>query len=64
MLKQTWSVKQLAGILDVSKHTVYEWVRCNKVPYLRLGRGRIRFDPSEVSRVLRTRQDISCRSST
>ena len=53
MPTKTFTAKQLATILQVSTHTVYEWVRRNKIPYLRAGRGHLRFNPTEVGRALR-----------
>ena len=53
MPKKTFNVKELSMMLGFTKHTIYDWVRKAKIPYLRVGNGHIRFDPIEVGRALR-----------
>jgi excisionase family DNA binding protein len=53
MPRKVFSVKHLSNMLGFSEHTVYDWVKQGKIPYLRVGHGHIRFDPAEVGRALR-----------
>jgi excisionase family DNA binding protein len=53
MPKKILNVKALAAMMGVSRHTVYVWCREEKIPYLRLGRGQIRFNPDEVMQAFR-----------
>jgi excisionase family DNA binding protein len=53
MPKRTFNAKQLAAIMSVSKHTVYVWAREKKIPYLRVGRGHLRFNAAEVLQAIR-----------
>ena len=53
MPTKTYNVKELSGMLRVSEHTIYDWCRRNRIPYLRAGRGHFRFDLTDVGRALR-----------
>ncbi len=41
------SVSQLAEVLGLKQITIYEWVRENKLPFIKLGR-RVLFHPHDV----------------
>jgi hypothetical protein len=38
----------IARLLQTSRHTIYLWVRANKIPYFRLN-GCLKFDPALVA---------------
>jgi|TARA_B100000315_G_C14575227_1_gene587597 excisionase family DNA binding protein len=41
------SVNQLSDVLGLKKITIYEWVRDNKIPFIKLGK-RVLFHPSDI----------------
>ncbi len=47
------NVSQLADILGLKKITIYEWVRNNKIPFIKLGK-RVLFHPSDVEEFIKT----------
>ncbi len=47
------NVNQLADILGLKKITIYEWVRSNKIPFVKLGK-RVLFQPSDVEEFIKT----------
>ncbi len=46
-MEKLLNVNQLADILGLKKITIYEWVHCNKIPFVKLGK-RVLFQPSDV----------------
>ena len=46
------STRQLADMLDVSRQTVYNWVKAGRIPHTALSpsaeRGTIRFNPEDI----------------
>lgn len=46
------TTNEVARLLNVDRYRVYQWVRDNKIPYLRTV-GRILFDPNEIETWLR-----------
>lgn len=46
------SVKEAAHVLGVGQATVYEWVSSGYLPALRIGRGRIRIQPSALEALI------------
>ncbi len=46
-MEKLLSVNQLADILGLKKITIYEKVRSNKIPFVKLGK-RVLFQPSDV----------------
>jgi excisionase family DNA binding protein len=47
-MEKLLSVNQLASILGLKKPTIYEWVRDNKIPFVKLGK-RVLFKPSDIT---------------
>ncbi len=41
------SVNQLSDVLGLKKITIYEWVRDNKIPFIKLGK-RVLFHPRDI----------------
>ena len=52
-MEKLLSVNQLADILGLKKITIYEWVRINKIPFIKLGK-RVLFQPSDVEEFIKT----------
>jgi excisionase family DNA binding protein len=42
------TIDQVAIYLQVSKPTIYLWVKGNKIPYIRKSQGIIRFDKDSI----------------
>jgi excisionase family DNA binding protein len=42
------TIDQVAIYLQVSKPTIYLWVKRNKIPYIRKSQGIIRFDKDSI----------------
>ena len=47
-MEKLLNVNQLADILGLKKITIYEWVRSNKIPFVKLGK-RVLFQPSDIA---------------
>ncbi len=47
-MEKLLNVNQLADILGLKKITVYEWVRSNRIPFIKLGK-RVLFHPSDIA---------------
>lgn len=47
---------RLAEMIGVSKYTVYEWVKADKIPAHRLGVKLIRFDLEEIEEWLKAKE--------
>ncbi len=47
------NVNQLADILGLKKITVYEWVRSNRIPFIKLGK-RVLFHPRDVEEFIKS----------
>ena len=56
MKKQLLNVQEMTKKIGVNKYRVYEWIRENKIPYLKTVGG-IRFDPDEIDEWLRRHRD-------
>jgi excisionase family DNA binding protein len=46
-LDKLWTMKDLASYLKVKESVIGYWVRCRKIPHIRIGR-MIRFLPAEI----------------
>ena len=53
-MKKLLTVEELGRMLEVSKATVYRWVHCEFVPYLKVG-GAVRFDEEGIQKWLKAR---------
>ena len=42
-----FSIKEMANMLRVSEKTIYQWVACRKIPFLKIGK-LVRFSPTKV----------------
>jgi excisionase family DNA binding protein len=51
-MEKLLNVNQLADILGLKKITIYEWVRSNKIPFVKLGK-RVLFQPSDVEEFIK-----------
>ena len=47
------NVNQLSDVLGLKKITIYEWVRNNKIPFIKLGK-RVLFHPRDVEEFIKT----------
>jgi len=45
------TIKELSGYLNVSVHTLYAWVRKDRIPHLKLN-GLLRFDEEDIAKWL------------
>ncbi|MCB9073728.1 MAG: helix-turn-helix domain-containing protein [Bdellovibrionaceae bacterium] len=54
LIENLLTVKDVAQMLGVSPKTVYEWVKLNRIPAVRLGRA-LRFDKQKIAEWLRTK---------
>ncbi|USL33990.1 helix-turn-helix domain-containing protein [Priestia megaterium] len=63
MDKQTISVKEAAAYMGISKDLIYQLVRENKMPHLRLSR-RILFRKEALDRWLTTQESLSIQQNT
>lgn len=52
-MEKLLSVNQLADILGLRKITIYEWVRNNKIPFIKLGK-RVLFYPNDIEEFIKT----------
>lgn len=52
------SVNQIAQTLGVSSATVYYWVHCKAIPFLKVGK-HLRFDPEQVLEYFRQQTENS-----
>jgi excisionase family DNA binding protein len=46
-------ITELARGLSLPKGTLYNWVHQRRIPFVKLGRA-LRFDPTEIQRVIQT----------
>lgn len=49
-MKKPLKVEDLAELLDVSSAVIYDMVRRNEIPYFKVGRRLIRFQPSAIEK--------------
>jgi excisionase family DNA binding protein len=49
---QLIDINELSSRLSIKKGTLYNWVYLRRIPYVKLGRA-LRFDPSEIDRIVR-----------
>jgi excisionase family DNA binding protein len=54
-MTQLLTTKDLAELMQVKLRTIYRWVEKNKVPFIKLPGGDIRFDPDKIDNWLRMR---------
>ena len=57
MVTTYFTVKSLAEKFSVTEATVRKWVRLNRIPFIKLPTGAIRFDPQEIDRWLKGEED-------
>ncbi len=51
-MEKLLSVNQLSDILGLKRITIYEWVRDNKIPFVKLGK-RVLFHPQDVEEFIK-----------
>ncbi len=51
-MEKLLSVNQLSEILGLKRITIYEWIRDNKIPFIRLGK-RVLFHPLDVEEFIK-----------
>jgi len=54
-MEKLLSVNQLADILGLKKITIYEWVRSNRIPFVKLGK-RVLFQPSDIADYIKSKR--------
>lgn len=59
-LRPLMTIPELAEICRVTESAVRQWVRLDRVPYLKAG-GAVRFDPDEIHAWLRSREGAMAR---
>jgi excisionase family DNA binding protein len=47
-MEQLLTARDLAGVLNISAHTVLDWAQAGKLPSFKLNGGAVRFRQSEV----------------
>ncbi len=59
-MEKLLSVNQLSDILGLKKITIYEWVRDNKIPFVKLGK-RVLFHPHDVEEFIKANR-VECKN--
>ena len=54
-MERLLTVEELSGMLRVSTSTVYRWIHCDFVPYIKMGNV-VRFDEKSILRWLKARE--------
>jgi len=50
MEKRYFTTKELSEYLGISKQTIYQWTSQHRIPFIKFGKGRIRFKLEKVEK--------------